>query len=115
MPQPLPDEPPNYRQHGTYRGRGKSRLITGAEGDQDMGEGAGAQPGGLPGPANPTDKERIEQARALYDHEQQRADRLEQEIVTLRAGGRPGHDPLRRRGPPTVMSLQAQYAQNSQI
>ncbi len=59
---------------------------------------------GEPGPPRqpgPTDEERIEQACHLYEHEQQRADRLEQEIEALRLGQRPGRDPLRRRGPPT--------------
>ncbi len=101
-PQLLPDEPPNYRRQGTYRGKGKSRLLAGADGDEEMGGGgAGAQPGGLSGPADPTDEERLEQAHALYDHERQRADHLEQEIEALRLGQRLGRDPLRRRGPPT--------------
>ncbi len=88
-PQPLPNEPPRYRQHGVYRGRGMSCLLGAAGEDQDMGGG-----GGQPGPSNPTDAERLEQARALYDHERQRADRLEQEIENLRAGKKPGRDPL---------------------
>ncbi len=54
-----------------------------------------------PGRTGPTDDERIEQARDLYERERQRADRLEQEIQALRTGQRPGRDPLRRRGPPT--------------
>ncbi len=59
--------------------------------------GGPVPPPGLP---NPINKERLEQARALYAHEQQRADRLEQELKALRAGGRLGCDPLQRRGPP---------------
>ncbi len=61
-------------------------------------EGAGPVP---PGDEVPTDEERIRQARDLYEHERQRAERLEQELDALRQGQRPGHDPLRRRGPPT--------------
>ncbi len=64
-PQPLPDSPPLRRQGG-YRGRGTSHLIVGAGEDQDMG-GRGA-PMGPPGPSNPTDAERLEQARVLYNH-----------------------------------------------
>ncbi len=93
---PLPDSPP-YRQQGTYRGKGKSQLIAGADGDEDMAGG----PVPPPGPPDPTDEERLEQPRALYEHERQRADHLEQEIEALRLGQRPGRDPLRRRGPPT--------------
>ncbi len=75
-PQPLPNEPP-LRWHGAYREKGKSRLIAGAEGDQDMGDEGGAQPGRVPGPANPTDEERLEQARTLYEGERQWANCLE--------------------------------------
>ncbi len=56
--------------------------------------GGGAQPGARLGPLNPTDEERLEQACTLYEMEHQRADHLEQEIENLRAGGRPGQDPL---------------------
>ncbi len=94
-PQLLPDSPP-LRWHGTYKGKGRSRLIAAAEGDDEM-EGGGPAPPDRPGP---TDEERLEQAHDLYRHEQQRADRLEQEIEALRQGQRPGRDPLRRRGPP---------------
>ncbi len=94
---PLPDSPP-YQQQGTYRGKGKSCLIAGADGDEDM---AGGGPVPPPGPPNPTNEERLEQAHVLYDHERQRADCLEQEIEALRLGQQPGCDPLQRRGPPT--------------
>ncbi len=96
IPMPLLDSPPQ-RWHGTYKGKGKSRLMAAADGDKDM----GGAPGGAPGPAGPTGEERLEQARNLYNRERQQADRLEQEIEALRHGGRPGRDPLRRRGPLT--------------
>ncbi len=82
-PQLLPDEPPRYRQHGVYQGKGKSQLVAGAGGDHNM--GGGGQPGGAPGPSNTTNKERLEQVCALYNMERQRADRLEQEIRNLKA------------------------------
>ncbi len=67
----LPDSPPR-RWHGTYKGKGKSRLIAAANGDEDMvGETGG------PPPIGPTDEERIEQAHALYDRERQRANHLD--------------------------------------
>ncbi len=53
----------------------------GAEGDDKM-EGGGPVP---PGPG-PTNEERIEQARGLYEQERRRADHLEQEIEALRLG-----------------------------
>ncbi len=81
MPMPLPDLPP-LRRHGTYKGKGRSRLITAAEGDDEM-EGGGPAP---PERLGPTDEERIEQAHDLYKCERQRADRLEQEIEALRLG-----------------------------
>ncbi len=61
LPKPLPDSPP-LRRHGTYRGEGKSHLIA-AAGDDKM-EGGGP---GLPDEPGPTDEERIEQARDLYE------------------------------------------------
>ncbi len=96
-PQPLPDEPPRYQQCGVYRGRGMSRLLAAARDDQDMGEG------GSGAPPEPTDAERLEQARELYHQERMRADHLEQEVEKLWKGkGRePGRDPLHRPGPRT--------------
>ncbi len=90
---PLPDSPP-YRWQGTYRGKGTSRLVAGAGEDQDMGAG------GLGPPPDPTDEERLEQARDLYHQERLRADHLEQEVERLKKGKGPGRDPLRRRSPP---------------
>ncbi len=55
-------------------------------------EGGGPAP---PEGQGPTDEERFEQVRGLYERKRQRADRLEQEIEALRLGQRPGHDPLR--------------------
>ncbi len=97
LPRPLPDSPP-LRRHGTYKEKGSSRLIAAAEGDNEMGEGGGPA---LQDRPEPTDEERLEQARDLYEQEQRRADRLEQELEALRLGQQPGRDPLRRRGPPT--------------
>ncbi len=58
--------------------------------------------GGAPVDApEPTNEERLDQARGLYEQERRRAEHLEQELLTLRQGQRPGRDPLRRRGPPT--------------
>ncbi len=96
-PQPLPDEPPQYRWHGVYRGRGTSRLLAAAGGDHDMGAG------GSGAPPEPTDAERLEQARELYHQEHLRADHLEQEVEKLRKGKgkEPGRDPLRCTGPRT--------------
>ncbi len=71
--------------------------MAAAGGDEEM-EGGGPAPRDEQGL---TDEERTEQAHNLYECEQQRADRLEQELEALRLGQRPGRDPLRRRGPPT--------------
>ncbi len=79
-----------------YKGKGGTRLFVGAEGDDEM-EG-GPVPINMPGP---TDEERLDQARGLYEQERRRAEHLEQELQALRQGQRPGRDPLRRRGPPT--------------
>ncbi len=79
-PQPLPDEPPQYRQHGVYRGRGMSRLLAAAGGDHDMGAGP---------TDDRTDAERLEQARELYHQEHLRADHLEQEVKKLRGEKKP--------------------------
>ncbi len=48
----------------------------------------------------PTDAEKLEQARNLYHQEHLRADHLEQEIEKYRKAKGPGRDPLRHRGPP---------------
>ncbi len=90
LPGPLLDSLP-YRRQGTYKGKGTSCLIAG--GDHEM------EPGGSGLPADPTDAKRLEQARALYDKERKRNDRLEQEIESLRKGKQPGCNPLRHTGP----------------
>ncbi len=83
LPGPLPDSPP-LRWHGTYKGKGKSRLITAAQGDDEM-EGGPVSPDRQ----DPTNEERLDQARGLYEQERQRADRLQQELEALRLGQRP--------------------------
>ncbi len=57
--------------------------------------------GGSGAPPEPTDAERLEQARELYHQERLRADHLEQEVEKLRKGKgkEPGRDPLRCTGP----------------
>ncbi len=87
FPTPLPDSPPR-RWQGTYKGKGTSCLLAAAGGDDDMGAG-GSGP-----PANPTDTERLEQARELYHQEHLRADHLEQEVEKLKKQKEPGRDPL---------------------
>ncbi len=87
--QPLPDSPPDYRQPRGYQGVGTSHLLAGVGEDTDMGAGGS----GIP--KEPSNAERLEQVWTLYDHKQQRADRLEQEVEKLRKGKGPGRDPLR--------------------
>ncbi len=54
--------------------------------------------GGSGQPDDPTDAERLKQARILYDQMRQKADRLEQEVKNLRKGKGPGHDLLKCTG-----------------
>lgn len=89
-PRPLLNSPPKYRQHGKYYRKGTSVLMAGAN-DEDMGEGSGQ-------PREPTDAERLQQARLLYDQMRQKAEALEQKVEQLEKGKGPGRDPLRRLG-----------------
>ncbi len=61
--------------------------------------------GGQAGPSNPTDAERLQQARELYEQMREKADRLEQEVQNLKKKENPGRDPLRRHGLRTDRSL----------
>lgn len=57
--------------------------------------------GGSEGSHEPTDAERLEQARILYEQMWQRAEALEQKMEQLEKGNQPGRDPLRHVGPQT--------------
>lgn len=91
--QPLPDSPPKYKQHGKYYGKGTSVLLAAAN-DEPMEGGSGP-------PANPTDAERLKQARILYEQMRQKAEALEEKVEQLEKGKEngPGRDPLQRLGP----------------